>query len=33
MGRIKRQWGTNKGINFDNIKEIRPGGIYYENND
>ena len=29
--RIKRQWDTNKGINFDNIKQIRPGDIYYKN--
>ena len=28
--RIKRQWDTNKGINFDNIKQIRPGYIYYK---
>ena len=28
--RIKRQWDTNKGINFD-IKQIRPGDTYYKN--
>ena len=29
--RIKREWDTSKGINFDNIKQIRPGDIYYCN--
>ena len=29
--RINRQWDTNKGINFDSIKQIRPGDIYCKN--
>ena len=27
---IMRKRDTNKGVNFDNIKQIRPGEIYYK---
>ena len=27
---IKRQWDTNKGIKYYNIKQIRPEDIYYK---
>ena len=30
--RIMRIWDTNKEVNFDNIKQIIPGNIYYKNN-
>ena len=29
--RIKRQWDINKGIKFDNVKQIRPRDIYCKN--
>ena len=29
--RIKSQWDVKKGINFDNIKQIKPRDIYYKN--
>ena len=32
MGRIRMLWDTNKGIHYDNIKQIKPGDMCYKNN-
>ena len=29
---VKKWWGADKGIKFNNIQQIRPGDIYYKSN-